>query len=309
MSDTAAPTSVPVAASDQTHPTAPPTARWVALCLLTVGAVLGAWPAWSDMFRIGFKDEEASQVLLAPVVFGWLLALRRHHLQQAKLTGNWIGPVMVLLGWGVSYYGFYHAMQALWHGGAVLAATGAAVTLLEFAVLKRLWPALLVLLFLVPVPGQIRQQIAIPMMTYTAGATHFVFELLGLGVERNGNLLSYNGNDVTVAEACNGMRMIFVLVLVSYAAAFSMPMRAYVRVLILLLSPATAIICNVIRLVPTVLFFGMAPDAEWPHLFHDLSGWVMIGVAYVLVMAVVQLLKWLDLPVEPAPQTTRKAPA
>ena len=37
-----------------------------------------------------------------------------------------------------------------------------------------------------------------------------------------------------MAEACNGMRMVFALVLVSYAFAYSMPLRNTVRILVLI---------------------------------------------------------------------------
>jgi len=63
---------------------------------------------------------------------------------------------------------------------------------------------------------------------------------------------------VTVAEACNGMRMVFALVLVSYAFAFSMPLRNGVRLVVLAASPLAAIVCNVIRLIPTIWLYGNA---------------------------------------------------
>jgi exosortase/archaeosortase family protein len=64
--------------------------------------------------------------------------------------------------------------------------------------------------------------------------------------------LRVNGVDVAIGEACNGMRMTFALVLVSFAFALTTPLNGYVRVLIVLLSPVSAVIANVIRLVPTV---------------------------------------------------------
>ena len=84
-----------------------------------------------------------------------------------------------------------------------------------------------------------------------------VSEVIGLDVIRNGNLLTVNGMDVAVVEACNGMRMVFTLFLASYVFAFVTPLRGYVRFLILAACPLTAVICNVIRLVPTVWMFGL----------------------------------------------------
>ena len=54
------------------------------------------------------------------------------------------------------------------------------------------------------------------------------------------------------------MRMVFTLLLVCYAYAFVTPLRWGTRVTILVLSPVTAIVCNVLRLIPTVWVFSHA---------------------------------------------------
>ena len=75
------------------------------------------------------------------------------------------------VGWAVSSYGFYHGYQSLWHGGAVLVVVGCILTVLGKQALFRFFPAVAVLVFIVPVPGLIRQQIAIPLQTWTAQIT------------------------------------------------------------------------------------------------------------------------------------------
>src|SRR5205823_5635867 len=101
-----------------------------------------------------------------------------------------------------------------------------------------------------------RYHIAAPLQTATASATQTMCDLIGMNVDRAGNLLSINGKEVTVAEACNGMRMILTLLMVCYVIAFTMPMRTWVRILFLLASPIVAIISNVARLVPTIWMYG-----------------------------------------------------
>jgi exosortase/archaeosortase family protein len=69
-----------------------------------------------------------------------------------------------------------------------------------------------------------------------------------------------------------------------------------VRVLILVLSPITAILCNVLRLIPTVWVFGHAsPDTA--SRFHDIGGWVMLVFAFLGLMGMVKVLRWAMLPV------------
>jgi exosortase len=136
------------------------------------------------------------------------------------------------------------------------------------------------------------------MQTATAQCTQTFFDIVGQPIQRNGNQLIIKGTVVNVAEACNGMRMVFTLILVSYAFAFGEPLRGYVRFLILAASPLSAIGCNVIRMIPTIWLFGNASKevAEW---FHNFAGWAMLGIAFLLLMGIIRLLKWALIPVSP----------
>ncbi|MFW6335640.1 MAG: exosortase/archaeosortase family protein [Phycisphaeraceae bacterium] len=197
----------------------------------------------------------------------------------------------------MSAYGYYNAVQVLWHLGAVVAVIGAALTFTGLGVVGKALPAFVVLGLLAPIPGAVRGAIALPLQRATAHATEVIFDLAGMEVLRMGNLLRYNGQDIAVAEACNGMRMVWALLLVSFVVAFGSPLKPYVRVLILVLSPVAALVCNVIPMTPTVLAYGHWSTSA-ADLFHDLSGWAMVALAFGLVLGFVQLLRWLGLPVE-----------
>ena len=164
------------------------------------------------------------------------------------------------------------------------------------------WPAILVLVFIVPVPGMIRQQISIPLERATASVTTWLLNLAGAPVARSGNQILINGYPVTVAEACNGLRMIFPLFLIVYVFCFTLPLRAGARWLLLLTSPLCAITCNVIRLLPTVVLFGYA-SKNVADKFHDYSGWPMVSIAFLVLMGLVKLMQALKLPVMVKPAT------
>jgi exosortase len=273
--------------------------RWwhAALAITLAGA--GAYvtrDAWADILAIARADEESSHIFLAPLVAAWMVWVRSIRLRLCPPGSSMIGPAMVGAGWLLHWYGFNHATQAAWHAGAVLVIVGAALSVLGRSVLFRFFPAILALGFLVPVPGAIRQVVAVPLQTATASVSQAVFEIAGMPIERSGNLLTINGVDVAVAEACNGMRMVFALVLVSYAFAFSLPLRQSVRVVVLAASPLAAILCNVLRLIPTIWLYGNA-SGEVADRFHDVAGWLMLPVAFGLLLGIVRLLRWALIPV------------
>ncbi|MFM9995268.1 MAG: exosortase/archaeosortase family protein [Phycisphaerales bacterium] len=258
--------------------------------------VLATFPAWADIYGIAVVDEESSHIFLVPIVAAWMVSVRRVRLLHCPPGGFIVGPALVALGWVLWSLGYRHAIQSFWHGGAVLIVVGCVLTVLGKHVLFRFLPAFVVLAFLVPVPGTVRQEVSLPMQRWGAAAAQVVLETLGFEVEREGNLLSINGLEVAIAEACNGMRMVFALVLVAYTFAYGMPLRNSVRLLVLLGSPLAAIGCNIVRLSVTVLLYGYAdkPFADW---FHDASGWLMLPVAFLMLMLVIKALRWALIPV------------
>lgn len=262
--------------------------------LVSLGVVVTG-DAWLDIARIAWKDEEASHILLVPIIAVWLVWVRSGRLRRCRPTGLYYGPLLIALGALLYFVGSVYLVQAFWHVGAVVVVLGCAVTVLGKDVLFQLAPAVAVLIFLAPVPGRVRHQIAIPLEVVTAQATQLCCEVIGFSVERMGNVLRINGRDVAIEEACNGLRMIFALTLVSYAFAFSNPLRGYVRFLVLAASPFLAVACNVARLVPTVWFYGYEPTLA--NQFHDISGWLMLPFSFLILLGIIWLLRWALIPV------------
>ncbi|WP_428389563.1 exosortase/archaeosortase family protein [Mucisphaera sp.] len=272
--------------------------HFVAAIIAVGTAIWVCRQAWSDIFLIAWNDEENSHIFLVPFVMFWLFWVRKQRFRFCYPRGHWFGVLLVALGWFLSWYGFNNAVQAGWHLGAVVMAVGGLVSVVGTDVLRRFFPAFVTLLFLVPVPGLIRQAIAIPLQQWTAVITTETLTTFGVMVSHSGSVLEINGMQVGIAEACNGMRMVFALLLVSYAFAFGTPLRNSVRFFIVLISPLSAILCNVVRLSPTVWVYGAFGEGAG-KIFHDLGGWVMLLVAFGLLLAVKRLLEWALVPVTP----------
>jgi exosortase len=264
--------------------------------LMALLGVLITHEAWHDIYNIASVDEEYSHIFLVPLVAAYLVWVRRVRFRFCTPTGTLLGPLIAGLGWLMSSYGFYHNIQSFWHVGAVLVVLGCVVSVVGKHVVFRFFPAVAVLIFLVPCPGLIRQQIALPLQSWTAQIAQTLLEMFGVDVERSGNLISVNGKPVSIAEACNGLRMVFALILVSYAFSFGLPLRNSVRMIVLAASPLAAIFCNVIRILPTAWLYGYYSKAT-ANKFHDYSGWVMLPIAFLLLYGIIRLLRWAMIPV------------
>lgn len=265
--------------------------------LMALAAILVCFESWREIFlEFAYRDEEYQHIFIVPFVAVAMIWVRRMRFRHCRPTGTLLGPLLMLAGWALSYYGFNRQTTSAYHLGGVLVMLGAVVSVLGKTVLFRFAPAVLVLLFLVPVPGQLRQAIAIPLQDGTAQVSKFLLDLMGVESDLSGNLLTVNGKPVMIAEACNGMRMVFPLLLIGYGFAFALPLRQSVRVLIILFSPVVAIACNVVRAVPTIWLAGNHPEI-YPA-FHSYSGWVMLPIAFMLLLILIKILEWAMVPVK-----------
>jgi exosortase len=252
-------------------------------------AMLALAGTWINLFTVSYIDEELNYVLMTPVMMAWLVWVRRDELRGCRARPAWFGLPILLFGWLVHWYGFNYD-PAIWRAGAVIVAVGAFIMAAGRDVCARMAPALAAAVFLIPIDPTGRYHFAGPLEVVTAQATQSVCDILGMTVERSGNLLSVNGMDVAVAEACNGMRMVLSLFLACYVVAFTYSFKPGVRFLLLAASPLVAILSNVVRLVPTVWMFGHA-SRQVAEEFHAVSGWVMTMFAFVFLMALTQLFR------------------
>jgi len=269
----------------------------VALSVLLFLGALIAWPAWADMFRIGLRDAEQSHILLAVPIAIWLAWLRRARLRRFRPQWSALGTAVIVASAVMALVGVEYRADILWHLGGIGIIVGAAITIIGSRVLIQFGPSFAALVFLLPVPGVVREPIAQPLQSISAQAAQFGLELFAIPVSRAGNVLTVNGFPVEIADACNGMRMVSALALIAFAFIFSVPMNRGVRIAILLASPLVAVIVNVLRLVPTALFYGYADDPNVADLFHDLSGWLGLVVAMGILWGFLGILRWLEVPI------------
>jgi exosortase len=269
---------------------------WLAALMAALG-VIATLPAWKDILFIAYNDEEYTHIFIVPLVSLYLVWVRRMRLRHCKPSGRIVGPMLVGLGWAIGSFGFYRGIQSFWHGGAVLVVIGCMLSVLGKNVAFRFFPAIVILIFLVPAPVRLRLAIATPLQEWTAHITEKLMDVAGVAnVEATGNTLRINGQPVgTVAEACNGLRMVFSLIMVCFAFCFALPLRNFVRILILLTSPLAAIFCNLVRVPPTIWMLGYQP--EHANSFHTWAGWAMLPLAFLMLYSIIKLLQWAMVPV------------
>lgn len=282
-------------------------------------AVWMTYPAWRDIYLTAADPASRSRhILLVPIIALWLVWVRRHRVLHCRPRGHWFGLLLIFVGGFVFSVATRAEAQAsltseqaspllrmAWHGGTVAITIGGALTLLGWDIAKRFAPAVMVLIFLVPIPQSYCQHIDRPVQVATLELAASVYNTFGIDATIDYDLpstrqiprLLVNGVEPPRDEAYHGLPMVFDLFLVSWAFVFGSPLRGSVRLIILLLSPVSAILCGALGLMATMWLYGSPNLLGSAELLHQIGSWLMLLVAFLLLTAVIRALAWASVPV------------
>lgn len=263
---------------------------------LSVGSIVAFQHAWYDILKHAIKRPECRYILLVPLCGLFLFWCRRSRLSAVRSRPSMFGPLVVALAILLAWHSDRVDLRVGIHLSAVLALIGSVLTMTGIEAVRQFGPVFMSALLIVPIPGSIRQLISRPLQEAAVTLTQAILELVGVTAIRDGSLLLIRGTPVAVGEACDGMRMVLALGLVVFTFVFSMPLRSGTRIFLVLMSPFVAILCNVVRLVPSSVAFGFADEGVAIRI-HEFFGWLMLIVAVAAMFLALRLLRWLDFPV------------
>ena len=248
-----------------------------------------------DILRTAMERPEGLYVLMVPLLAAYLAWLRQSRLGRYEVRRSFAGPVLIAGGWLLFVVGAFYDVVLFWHLGGVVGFIGVVVTCVGPRILLVFGPAFFVLFAIAPLPGLVRESIALPLQKFATVVTSIILEMLGVDALRRGSIIEINGKIVLVGEACNGMRLVMPIALVMYAVVYSLPLRRAARFLLLLASIPVALVCNILRLIPTSLAYGFLPG--WAEIVHDIGGWLMLPIAVLLLLGLLRFVEWLDVSV------------
>jgi exosortase len=280
-----------------------PHAAWLGLgALALIGWRQGLGFAFSegasgDVESILFDAAENPPWLLA-VVGAALLVSRARDVRAAVgapgsplLASLLLAPGLALLGWAR----FVDAPDLALLGtlamglGCVYAAAGGA--LLRIVALP-----LGLLVFAVPVPGVLVNQVIYPLQMATASYAHALVTLLGYTTVRSADLIRTSSHTFVVIEGCSGLGSIEVLTLLALAWGWQTKAPLWRCVVLALAAPVIAFVLNGFRVVTLVLF----PDNPiWSG--HTVQGVVAFALGSLCIAMLDRVLEGWGRPSATAP--------
>jgi exosortase len=273
-------------------------ARIVAVGLLTLGVLGALWIYREPVFwLLGMwrGNSDYSHGFLIPLVSLWLCWIHRDRLVRlwpdpAPRLSLTLGVGMLLVGVAMRVLGMFTSILTLESISIVPFLFGVVVISAGWQVGKWAAPALLYLLFMVPLPQFVGGRLSGVLQMIATHSSVFSLQTLGVPAVAEGNIIYLTDGTIGVAEACSGVRMLGSFFALTVAACLVLQ-RTWVEKLVIVASAIPiAILANCLRITVTGLAYRHGDAELADRIFHDWAGWLMMPVAVLMLVVVLEVL-------------------
>jgi exosortase D (VPLPA-CTERM-specific) len=273
---------------------APMTPAWrsAPVVILTLVAVLiaAAWDAVVWMTTDDWSREEYNHCWLIVPIAGFLLATRARQLAATPWTRSWAGVAVVVLGLLLLLLGNISSVFAISQYSIIVMFWGVVLAAIGPRAVLTIWPALLYLVFMVPLPDFLEVQLTAQLQLISSQLGVAVIRAAGLPVYLEGNVIDLGIYRLAVAEACSGLRYLFPLMSFGFLCAAIFDARPWQRALVFLSSIPLTVFMNSLRIgVIGILVnsFGIEMAEGFTHFFE---GWVVFMLCVAILFAEMWLI-------------------
>jgi len=248
-------------------------------------------PVLGRLVRQWYDDPNYSHGFLVPAFCGYLIWNRRQQIAAIKNSPSAWGAIIALSSVAVLCLGSLGSELFLQRISLVGAIAGLIV---YFAGWRRLWAVafpIAFLLFMIPLPAVIYNQIVFPLQLLASRLATTCLETLNLfPVLREGNLLILDRYTLEVVDACSGIRSLTSLMALAMGYSYLAERRLGVRIFLIAGMVPVAIVSNGLRVVITAMlvnYFGIGAAEGFAHSF---SGLAVFLVSVMLLLALHALI-------------------
>jgi exosortase D (VPLPA-CTERM-specific) len=230
---------------------------------------------------------EYSHCMLIPLISAFLIFRERAVLARMRFAGSWAGVAVLLAGaglWGVA------ELSTIWvieQYAFVVVIYGLTLALVGPEAFRRMWMAMLILLFTIPLPIFFSNSLSLHLELISSAIGVDVIRLFNIPVYLDGNVIDLGVYQLQVAEACSGLRYLFPLMSLAFIVAYFFRAAFWKRAALFLASVPIAILMNSLRigLIGVSVAYWGRKMAE--GVLHYFEGWVvfMISTALLIVLA------------------------
>jgi exosortase len=235
------------------------------------------------------NDADMSHGFFVPVVAAFIVWQRREEILAIKPKPDWRGLALVVWGGLQLWLGVLAAELFVTRTSFVVTLIGVVWLLCGAPILRKLAFPLFLCFFMVPIPAVIYNSITFPLQLLASRLAEHALSFLSVPVLREGNVLILPNQELSVVEACSGIRSLLSLTFLSLVYGYFFEERAWLRVVLFVSTVPIAIVANASRVTLTGVMTQIKPELA-EGVFHMASGWVIFMVALIILILLHQAI-------------------
>ncbi len=269
--------------------TGPGYGSWLLAVPVLAAIFWSYWPALVAMQSKWQNDPQYSQGYLVPVFSMYILYLRKAMVQNVALQADTRGLLLIALGMGLHILCGYFNVD--WIDGLSLLISIAGVFWLVggLKALRWSWPAIAFLVFMLPLPHRVETGLGYPLQRIATIGSEFLLQTMGISAVAEGNVIFLSSSRIGVVEACSGLSMLLIFFALAVAIIILFQPAWPERIVLLLSAIPVAVGTNVLRITATGAVQEIFGEEIAEKVFHDWAGWLMMPVAFALLLLVLWL--------------------
>ncbi len=260
-------------------------ATWAAAGLLL--AVLG-WSYYGPLRMLvsrWYNEPDYLHGFFVPLFAGYLLWVRRDMVKKVAWRGSWWGLVLLAIAWASRWVSAYYYFELIDAATLIPCLAGVVLFVGGWSALRWAWPAVLFLVFMVPLPGFVAGVLSHPLQRIGTEASTYLVQTIGIPAIARGNVIVLSNAELGVVEACNGLRMMMLFFAVCVGGALLLKKNPLEKLIIVASAIPISLAANVLRITTTAILYQFFPGKVAEAFFHDLAGWFMMPAAVLLLWA------------------------
>jgi exosortase D (VPLPA-CTERM-specific) len=244
-----------------------------------------AWAATES-----WDTDEYNHCYLLPFISLFLIATRMNDLAAVPWAGSWHGVVVIAAGFLLLLLGNLSAVFTISQYGFVVAVWGACLAVLGWPVVRIIWPALVYLLFIVPLPDFLQVKLTADMQLISSQLGVEVIRLAGIPVYLEGNVIDLGQFQLAVAEACSGLRYLFPLMSFGFLCAVLYQAPLWQRTVVFLTTVPITILMNSFRIGVIGVLVNRWGTEQAEGFMHDFEGWIVFMACVAILFGEMYVL-------------------
>ncbi|MCK5015842.1 MAG: exosortase, partial [Candidatus Peribacteraceae bacterium] len=225
------------------------------------------------MVRYWYGTEEFGHAFFIPVISIYLIWQKRFEINEIPIRKTWIGLFITFLGTMLFVVGNLSAIYVIQQYALVLVLVGLFVSVLGVDVAKKVILPLILLFFMIPLPGFLYNTLSGQLQLISSSLGVFFIRLFEISVYLEGNVIDLGVYKLQVVEACSGLRYLFPLMTLGLIMSYMYRSTRLNKFIVFFSTIPITVLMNSFRIgVIGVLveYYGISMAEGF---LHDFEGW------------------------------------